>query len=54
MMIKQTIALEPRPVISTRRAAAARLSEKVSRAASATPVTYHPAFGNGDTPHYGL
>ena len=55
MMIQPTIALHPAPETSSRRVAGTWLSETpFLMPVSATKIAYHPAFGNGDTPHYGL
>lgn len=55
MMITLTIALQPAPETRSRRVAGTRLSETPYVAPmSATAIPFHPAFGNGDTPHYGL
>ncbi|MNS75215.1 hypothetical protein D3C72_1087190 [compost metagenome] len=54
MLNKLNIALSPDPAFDARRAADARRSETARAAVSASRVSFHPAFGNGDTPHYGL
>lgn len=54
MMIQPTIALQPTPA-TARWVFGTRVSETLFVApmgAAARP--FHPAFGNGDTPHYGL
>jgi hypothetical protein len=54
MMIKPTIALQPTPA-TPRWVFGTRLSETLFVAPmSAKMLPFHPAFGNGDTPHYGL
>lgn len=37
-----------------RRADGVRTSRKSGRVPHSRALAYHPAFGNGDTPHYGL
>jgi hypothetical protein len=53
MMNQPTITPPARPASSARPALSARQSEAISRL-HAAGVSFRPAFGNGDTPHYGL
>ncbi|MNL67020.1 hypothetical protein D3C87_1915690 [compost metagenome] len=55
MMIQPTIALRPAPQTICRRAFALAIAETPFTVPSrAMTLAFHPAFGNGDTPHYGL
>jgi hypothetical protein len=53
MMNSTTITPPARPAQLARPALSARQSEAILRL-HAAGVSFHPAFGNGDTPHDGL